>query len=536
MNNNRTYKDVIASFSSVKGEVIDFAFRMITLFIGPLYAYSLYDHWHNITHYFIVNALILSFLLAFTVFRLTLTLVFKKYILLFILLYGYLYSTYNLGYIGGAPYFLILLFMVTFFYFNQWFSLIVSIALVVYYFVFMHLYTTGIIDYYAPPEVLVKNKIIWLADFNLTILTAVVTGYALYNTFKAYKQIVKVQHNTQQEFNYTLDKLPIPVAVLMEDRRIPYFNENFYNYFGYESEEIATLDQWLEKVYPDVNVRKKVAAFSMEQMEYAFKEQKQLPLEYFDFKTKTGELKSAEVHHTFHGDRAVCAFIDITERRKKRRLIIETMMQAEEKENRRIAQELHDGVGPLLSTAKIYAHSLVSNCQGDEAKGFGEKLNELLNNAIKELRNTINNISPQILQRYGLVKALESFVGHIQPITAIRFNIVAKQLNIQSHMVELAIYRSLVELINNSIKYGSPSNIQVQLETTGSSLVVKYMDDGKGFNLEEKRLQGFGISNIINRIESIGGFCNISTSPGAGVKVSITFDIKVVNNDTDSNC
>jgi PAS domain S-box-containing protein len=400
----------------------------------------------------------------------------------------------------------------------------------------MHLYTAGIISYYAPPEVLIKSKIIWIADFNLTILTALITGYALYETFKAYQQIVKMQHDTQEEFNYTLDKLPIPVAVLMEDQRIPYFNENFYNYFGYESEEIATFEQWLEKVYPDVNDRTTVAAVVKKQMEYAFKEQKQLPLEYFDFKTKTGELKSAEVHHTFHGDRAVCAFVDITERRKKRRLVIETMMQAEEKENKRIAQELHDGVGPLLSTAKIYAHALVSNCHGEEAKGFGEKLNELLNNAIKELRNTINNVSPQILQRYGLIKALESFVEHIQPIKAIRFNIVAIQLNTQSPLVELAIYRSLVELINNSIKYGSPSNIQVKLETTGSSLVVEYMDDGKGFKLEEKRLKGFGISNIINRIDSIGGFCNITTSPGEGVMVKITFDIKVVNNDTDSNC
>ncbi|MCG8580860.1 MAG: histidine kinase [Bacteroidales bacterium] len=521
---SQTYKDVLASFDTVKNDVIDFTFRSITILIGPLYAYGLYVETDWVSWSFISNALILTYLTLFTLFRIRLSLNIKKYILLFVLINGNLYTIYNLGFFGGAQYFMILLICVTLFYFKRWVAYVVIIGVVLYYFLFMYLYTNGIIEYHAPVEYLVNNKAVWISDFNLTVLTSIVVGYALIKTFNAYADKEKERQESQKKLNYTISNLPIPVAALTEDERIPYFNDKFHEYFGYDADEIPTFNHWLKKAYPDEQTRNRIRGIDQIRMREGFKTQKQLPLEYYDFTTKNGDVKSAEVHHMFFGETAICAFIDITERRKKRRLMMETMMQAEEKEKLRIAQELHDGIGPLLSTAKIYAHTLMLKINNAEKSGMGEKLKELLDSSIKELRNVINNVSPQILQQYGLVKALESFIGHIQPLASAEIKLKAKPVKIENALNELAIFRALIELINNSMKYAEASMININIENNKEGIQVLYKDNGVGFDFDKERTKGFGLSNIMNRIETVGGFFSLKTNPGEGVEVRIEFE------------
>jgi signal transduction histidine kinase len=507
--------------------VLDFSFKVLAVLIGPLYAYGLYVEWPGVSFNFVINAVIQVYLLVFTVFNLKLGLRIKKHILLFILFYGNTYTLYNLGFFGGGRHFMILLFCVAFFYYNRRFAYIIIVSNVAYYFVYMYLYTEGIVTYYAPAEDLVNNKIIWIADFNLTLVTAIISAYAIIKTFKAYHQKEIERAEDHKRLNYTLDNLPIPVAALTVEEKIPYFNDKFQEFFGYTIDEMPSFGHWLEKVYPETSTRVKVGNYARENMSRAFKDQKQLPLEYLDFRTKKGELKSAEVHHTFFGDTAICAFIDLTERRKKKRLIVETMMQAEERENMRIAQELHDGVGPLLTTAKIYAHTLMLKCKEEDKSGIGNKLNGLLDNSIKELRNTINNVSPQILQRYGLVKAIDSFIGQIQLLTSIKFTIENHSERIKNPVMELALYRALVELVNNSVKYARAKVVNIWVTNENGSLLVYYKDDGIGFDFEIEKTKGYGLTNITNRIETIGGSFDLMTGKGAGVEVIMSFDLKL---------
>ncbi len=520
-----TFKDVVNSFNTVREDIIDFTSRVFTILLGPLLIYGIYFERNLFSIMTIVNTLVIISLLLLILQKLKLGINVKKVLLLFILLYCNLFSIYNLGFFGGSQYFMILIFGLTTFYFRKWFALCINISVVVYFFIFMQLYTGEQIDYSSPPAVMVTSKVIWLADFLLSLIIITIGGYAIYKTFKSYSQIVREHVDSLKKFNYTLDNLPIPVAALKENKQIPYFNEMFYKYFGYESEEIPSFNHWLKCAYPDQKHRTKVGESTEEIMKKAFKLQKQLPIEYHDFKTKNGEIKSAEVHHTFLGDTAICAFVDLTERKQKRRLIIETMMQAEEKENQRIAQELHDGVGPLLSTAKIYAHSMMVDCNCSDKTLYGNKLKELLDSSIKELRNTINNVSPQILQQYGLVSAIDSFVKHIEAVTSIKFKFAAKPLNINSPLIELTIYRAILELINNSVKYGKPSQININLDNINDTLCVKYKDNGCGFDFEKKKRTGFGLSNIINRIETVGGEFDLISSLGEGVDVNICFDL-----------
>ncbi|MBS2212260.1 hypothetical protein KEM09_12650 [Carboxylicivirga mesophila] len=517
-----TFKGVVNSFNTVKGDIIDFSYLTITLLLGPLYAYNLYFEESPVLA-FVLNSIVLLGLVVVVVFKSKIPIRVKTLFLLFVLIFGNLYSIYRYGFFGGGQYFMILIFGLSIFYYNRWWAIGINIVLVVYFFIYMHLYTTGQLQYDVSPQLLVRSKMVWLADFILTIVVMAIGGYAIRKTFIAYQYKVKEQHDSFKKFNYTLDNLPIPVAALTVDKRISYFNEAFYQYFGFDAEEIPYIEDWFRQVYPDPAKRIEIEANSQRQIKNGFREQLQLPIEYNDFLTKSGEVKSAEVNHTFLGDVAICAFIDLTERKRKRRLIVETMMKAEEKENKRIAQELHDGVGPLLSAAKIYAHSLTNHTVDADKEMLSEKLNELLNGALKELRNTINNVTPQILQKYGLARAVESFVNHIQPITSIQFLIDVDELSFRDSLIELAVYRALIELINNSIKYGSPTEIKIAIKNDDGGLVVSYIDNGVGFDIDQVKQNGFGLSNITNRIETIGGKISFNTGAGAGVYVEIAF-------------
>ncbi|WP_439185107.1 ATP-binding protein [Carboxylicivirga taeanensis] len=517
-----TFKEVVSSFNAVKEEVIDFAYRVVVILVGPLYAYALYFGWADgvVT---VLHSISLGGLLLIAVFKTKINLKVKVFFLLYVLLYGNLYSIYNLGLFGGAQYFMILIFGLTTFYLKRGLAIGINLFIVLYFFLFMHLYVSGKVQYYSSPHLLVQSEMVWVSDFMLTVLVIAVGGFAIRKTFMAYLKKVKEQHESSKRFYRILDHLPIPVATLKSNKEISYSNDAFYQYFGYGVKDISNFDHWLRYLYPDVDRRNQLQERFDNKIRNGFGTQKQMPIEYSNFVTRNGHLKSAEVHHTFLGDTAVCAFVDLTEQKKKRRLLIETMMQAEEKENKRIAQELHDGVGPLLSAAKIYAHTLIKTSVDENKSQMGNKLNGLIDGAIKELRNTINNVSPQILQNYGLVKATESFVNHIKLVSNVEFTLETQQLQISDPLIELAIYRALVELINNSIKYGSPGQISISFRDEGGALSVCYKDDGVGFDFERERSKGFGLTNIINRIDSIGGKIVFNSEKGSGVEVDITF-------------
>ncbi len=517
-----TFKQVVDSFQMVKGEIIDFAYRVIALLLGPLYVYNICCEEPSLLA-LSLNIMFIAGLLLFVLFKSKISIRIKKQFLLFVLISGNLYSIYRYGFFGAAQYYMILIFGLSVSYFKRRFAIAINVGVILYYFLFMYLYTTGKVLYYKSPSLLVQSKMVWLADFILTVVVIAIGGYAIRKTFVAYLRKVKEQHDNFKKFNYTLDNLPIPVAALTVNKQISYYNDAFYQYFGFEADEIPDIENWLVKVYPDAAKREGISLSTEREIYKGFQEQKQLPLEFHDLRTKHGDIKSVQVNHTFLGDVAICAFIDLTERKKKRRLIIETMMKAEEKENRRIAQELHDGVGPLLSAAKIYAHSVTSPSVDADKRMLGQKLNELINGALKELRNIINNVSPQILQKYGLVRAIESFVNHIQPITSIEFVLKLEQPKRQNSLVDLAIYRGVIELINNSIKYGSSKEIRLTIKNTTGGLSVIYQDDGVGFDFEREKDKGFGLTNIINRIETIGGTVSFNTGAGAGVNVEMNF-------------
>jgi signal transduction histidine kinase len=191
----------------------------------------------------------------------------------------------------------------------------------------------------------------------------------------------------------------------------------------------------------------------------------------------------------------------------------------------RLAQDLHDGVGPYLSAIRLYLNSFGIAENDTKSMGIKKELHELVNLSINSIREISGNLGSHVLRSLGLKAALARYIEKIR-----LNNLFTYSTNIPDHFpftenVEIALYRVIIELFNNSVKYGYPSLISIVLIESKTEIIIQYKEDGKGFNLEEALSQhkGMGLYNIHSRINSLGGSVEFSSSPGKGVEARFIF-------------
>lgn len=230
----------------------------------------------------------------------------------------------------------------------------------------------------------------------------------------------------------------------------------------------------------------------------------------------------------FEGKPAILStFNDISKRKNLEKEVYAASVNAEETERGRLAKELHDGLGPLLSTCRIYLHQIKSSDSTNETESI-ESLEELINEAITGIKEISNNISPHILRNFGLVHAIKSFIEKIKSPCKIFFNCDCLPNERYNELIEITIYRVLTELINNTIKYAQANTVNIDIIKKDNLIQIHYIDDGKGFDYKKVResSKGFGLLNIQTRIKSIGGVIKFNSSPGKGVFANIQIKIQ----------
>lgn len=213
-------------------------------------------------------------------------------------------------------------------------------------------------------------------------------------------------------------------------------------------------------------------------------------------------------------------------RRLTEKMFLNAIIQTEERERKRFAKDLHDGLGPLLSTVKMSVSAL-SHLKHDEAsREIVENTELVLNEAIKSLKEISDNLSPHILNNFGLVRALTNFTNKINVTKTIRIRLESdlKDERFDSS-VEVVLYRVICELINNTIKHAHARKIDISLNKDGDYLAIVYKDDGKGFDvekvIEQPTSSGMGFSNIYSRINSLKGEIKIESEQKKGTLVTI---------------
>jgi signal transduction histidine kinase len=220
---------------------------------------------------------------------------------------------------------------------------------------------------------------------------------------------------------------------------------------------------------------------------------------------------------------------DVTDYYETKTKILNTIIETEEKERVRFARDLHDEMGPFLSGVLLYLDELSSDdIKPEEKQSLLTYLKSMINDSIEKTRTITNNLRPRILIDFGLSKAIESFCRHINIskkfYVKFRTNIGNKRYN---NIIETALYRIVIELINNTIKHSGVCIASVLLIESKNNLNLFFIDNGKGFDVDQalNYSNGNGLKNIMNRVEIMNGKIRIKSGRDQGVKIKIVVNL-----------
>jgi signal transduction histidine kinase len=196
--------------------------------------------------------------------------------------------------------------------------------------------------------------------------------------------------------------------------------------------------------------------------------------------------------------------------------------QIVEVERSRLAKDLHDGLGGLLSGIKLTLHSISDDIPQKIAPSFSKVINQL-DTVIKEMRRVAHNMMPEALLKFGLGEAIQDYCDGINESNIIKIKytqIGSLQTLIQS--TAIVLYRIVQELTNNSIRHAAAKNIFIQITSHQKGFTITVEDDGKGFDckiLSEEK--GTGLKNVRSRVEYLKGEWDIRSDSGKGTSINI---------------
>jgi len=216
-------------------------------------------------------------------------------------------------------------------------------------------------------------------------------------------------------------------------------------------------------------------------------------------------------------------------RRESETRVLQAIMQTEERERRQLAKDLHDGIGPLLSNIKMS----VSALDKSQINGFNrtvvDNISTLINESITALKYTSNNLSPHILDNFGLASAVNSFTENINRLGKIEitFNNNVETMRFESQ-IETNLYRIICELFQNTVKHANASKVSLLVHFNEGRIIVQYFDDGIGFDPEDAvKMSGMGISNMKSRLKALNGEIEFKRIMPRGMMTSILLKTKV---------
>ena len=206
---------------------------------------------------------------------------------------------------------------------------------------------------------------------------------------------------------------------------------------------------------------------------------------------------------------------------EKQIVATQAVLDGETAERARLAQDLHDGLGGMLSAVKLNLFDMKQDVivEADDVIRFN-KVMEMLDNSMKELRRVAHNMMPESLSRYGLKVALEDFCRSFPNVS---FHFFGEEQRI-NQKTENTLYRAVFELINNAVKHAQAEQINVQVIQQADRMSITVQDNGKGFDLHETT-KGAGLQNVTNRIRSAGGTVEIHSVKEQGTEITMEIDL-----------
>lgn len=201
---------------------------------------------------------------------------------------------------------------------------------------------------------------------------------------------------------------------------------------------------------------------------------------------------------------------------------MKAVFQAQEEERRRIAKELHDGVGQTISAIKMNYQSLVKNSEDALVSQDFQQIEKMIDHVGAEVRSISHQMIPKELEQFGLIPAVEGMLSLNLSKSQLKYVFEHSGFNerIGNH-IELVLFRVLQELVSNVLKHSKATILNVQLVKVKTHVILNVSDNGLGFDVGSREKSGIGLLNIASRIDGIKGHLRFESAHGSGTTVTI---------------
>ena len=212
------------------------------------------------------------------------------------------------------------------------------------------------------------------------------------------------------------------------------------------------------------------------------------------------------------------------EKEHQRELLV-AAVEVQESERHRIARDLHDEIGSLLSATRLYLRQLKDGQTIEKQLGIRDQTLGILDELIQNTRRITHDLLPPALEKFGFQAAAEELCDRITQSGALEIIFKATTELRATEKGEIALYRVLQELLNNTMKHAEASEVKIELYSEKNNVNFVYQDNGKGFDLSNISKAGLGLLNMESRISLAHGTIRPKSAPGEGFYVSISLPV-----------
>lgn len=213
--------------------------------------------------------------------------------------------------------------------------------------------------------------------------------------------------------------------------------------------------------------------------------------------------------------------------KQQKLMAMDYMMQGQEEERKRIAQDLHDGLGGLLAAARLQMQKIQGEIENFAKMNLFNSAEKLIDNAHTEVRRIAHDMMPGALIDLGLIDAVEDLIHETKREHGIIVNLSKPSTDLRlTEPQSVNLYRTIQEILNNTMKHAEASIVDISLQMQNQQLILNISDDGKGFDYTEARKkETMGLTSIASRVKYMGGELQVETGEGEGTEYDITIPI-----------
>lgn len=335
--------------------------------------------------------------------------------------------------------------------------------------------------------------------------------------------------------------------IIEEDTTISLANREFGKLSGYTQKEVEGKKSWADFIAHKDDLEKMKAYHDTRRID-----PHAAPRHYeYKFRDKQGNIK--DIYTTVAmipgTKRSVGSFLDITERKRAEaalqkseeqlRFLSSQLLRAQENERKRIAGELHDGIGQILSAVKFGVEDtlirLDKNTSTEATKAL-EAVIPVIQNGVEEIRKICMDLRPSILDDLGILATISWFCREFQVIYSgihVEQEIGTEEKDIPAAL-KIVVYRVLQEALNNIAKHSKADLVRLSLKKSGDAIELRIEDNGLGFNLADElskdgSRRGLGLTSMKERTETSGGSFSITSVPGKGSTLRASWSLSSIS-------